>query len=590
MIFTLLLSAAFASAPAGVRPRHLQEEAVVWAVDGDGRVVALADRAAGLWVGEGRLQRLGSLSFIPDQIVAGEHVLVARSDRKGLTAETAWAVMDRSGAGVLKGSHDTPLIAARDTEDGAVLLFHDVLLVARLAEQSVIEIPLPFLGAGGLSLDGNVAVVGGPDGTSLRVGLSDGCALNLGDGPPDDALLASLWRRTALICGAPARLSPERTALADAALAARLEQALDAGDADLIFALGAGDVLESMRPFGDAYPGAVRTREEASVQVDASLVSSSGLTVVVAAPTQGMDLAPWVLGAAAPACVAPVVLAPREAAVATYLSLRVAALRDAGTPCADGLRVAVPGQVGAWKDSLFYVQADGTVKGARSGGVSARRVRLDLAWLTGEADPLFEIAAAPELVPEWHLGPGPAFGPVLDVNGSWIAGAGWDLLRGNARAKRVERVSLPGAVTSIRVRRDGRLEVLAGGHPARVIQETGEIEWSSAPADSAAVVTVERVQMRARPAVDPGPWRAMGSGRLQAAANAGGGTKHLPVSIKYVENRDGGTVVYTELGLLGLDEDGEITWRLTDLVDWVLCDDLIVGATPFGLAGWRLPW
>jgi hypothetical protein len=82
----------------------------------------------------------------------------------------------------------------------------------------------------------------------------------------------------------------------------------------------------------------------------------------------------------------------------------------------------------------------------------------------------------------------------------------------------------------------------------------------------------------------------MGSGRLQASANAGGGTKLLPVTIQRVENREGGTVVYTDLGMLGLDEDGEIAWRLTDVVDWVLCDELIVGATPFGMAGWRLPW
>ena len=217
---------------------------------------------------------------------------------------------------------------------------------------------------------------------------------------------------------------------------------------------------------------------------------------------------------------------------------------------------------------------------------------MDQAWLRAESDPLGKLAQAPELVPDWVEGPGPGFGPILDVDGSWVAGSGWDVLRGPFNAHRIERVAMGGPVSHLRIRRDGRVEVRSGGQLAAVVMESenAAIEWGLAPADSAGAYPIEAPRTRPAPAVDPGPWRLAGDRRLQASAAAGGGTLELPLPIRHVENRAAGTVLYTDLGLFGLDAGGTLTWRLTDPESWVIDGPLLVGTSPFGVAAWRLPY
>jgi hypothetical protein len=120
--------------------------------------------------------------------------------------------------------------------------------------------------------------------------------------------------------------------------------------------------------------------------------------------------------------------------------------------------------------------------------------------------------------------------------------------------------------------------------------EKATVEWGLARADSASAYPIEAPRYRPAPAVDPGPWRLAGDRRLQASASAGGGTLDLPVPIRHVENRTGGTVLYTDLGIFGLDGEGTLTWRLTDAESWVIDGPLVVGTTPFGVAAWRLPY
>jgi hypothetical protein len=590
MLLPLLATVALAAGLDDVRPRQLQGSAAAWATDADGRVVALVDSDDVLWVGSGKLHKLGALSFTPDEVVAGDPLVLSRTDRRGLVGTTDWAVLAPRGGLAKKGTQPGRLIGAAGYDGGAALLFPATLLLVDGRSEQPRAIPLPFTGAREVTHEGDTVLVEASGGERLVVGIADGCPVGLREDVPEDDLTAMLWRETARLCSAPPRLPDARVRRAKVQRDATIEQAIRDGDADLVAALQPPGGAEGLRPSVDAGAGAVRTREEAQVRIDARLQIGGGLTVVHTAPTPGMDLAPWAVGTHAPACAGAVVLAPSDPDVAEHLEGRVQAARAAGMPCAGSLRVARPGEVSAWKDTVFYVEPGGRVRGGRNGGISARRVRMDQAWLRADTDPLGMLAQAPELSPEWSEGPGPGFGPILDVDGSWVAGSGWDVLRGPFNAYRVERVALGGPISHLRVRRDGRIEVRSGGVVGAVVMEQGEVEWGLPLADSAGAYAIEAPRARPRPAVDPGPWRQAGDRRLQASAKVGGGSLELPVPIQHVENRSAGTVLYTELGLFGLDEEGTITWRLTDPESWVVDGPLLVGTTPFGVSAWRLPY
>ncbi len=590
MLAFALLSRARGGGRAARQPQGHPAHAAAWAEDEQGDVVALVDRDGGLWTGRRKLSRLGAVSFVPDRLLYGDRLVLVRSEQAGLTGHAAWAVLRPDGAGAIKGERDAPVREVRATPTGAVLLFPDAVVVVDQDRRESKEIPLPFLHPRDLRVEGGVARVRGPDGRGLTLALTDGCPTDLPAVAPEDALDAVMWREAARVCGAPPRLDDAVIRRARAQRDAAVEEALAAGDADAIIALDPPGGVEGLRPSGKGQLGAVRTREEATVRVAERLLPDAGLVVVHTKPTPGMDLGPWAGTPWAPACVARLVLAPGTLEEAAVLEDRIAAAGARGLACADGLAVAHPGEVSEWKDAVFYVEAGTRVRGGRNGALSPHRVRMDLAWLTGAADPLHTIAAAPELVPEWTVGPGPGFGPILDVDGSWVAGAGWDVVRGPASAQRVDRASLGGPVSGLRVRRDGRMEVVSGGQHALATLETGAVTWVDAPSDSADVYAIQRPRRGPRPAVDPGPWRVVGASTLQGSAKANGKVVELPVAVRDVENRDSGTVVHTDLGLIGLDAEGTITWRLTDPLDWVLVEDRIVGTTPFGVHGWRLPY
>jgi len=590
MLSTLLATTALAAGLDDVRPRRLQEDPAAYAEDAKGRVVALVDRDDVLWVGENRLRSLGALSFTPDTVLAGEPIVLSRTERRGLVGVTDWAVLSPEVGLARKGRRAGRMLGATPTDRGAALLFPDALLLVDAEHEEPRVVPLPFPRAHGLFREGDTVVVEGSGEDLLVVGVEDGCPRGLSEKAPAGELAEMLWRETARLCSAPARTSDARVRRAKVQRDAAIEAAIREGDADLVAALQPPGGAEGLRPSQDTRMGAVRTREEAQVQLAPRLPLGDGLTVVHTAPTPGMDLTPWASGTHAPACVGVVVLAPPDPDVAEHLAGRVEAAREQKLPCAGSLVVARPGEVSEWKDTVFYVEAGGRVRGGRNGGISARRVRMDQAWLQPDSDPLGMLAKSPELVPEWAEGPGPGFGPILDVDGSWVAGSGWDVLRGPFNAYRVERVALGGPVTHLRVRRDGRVEVRSGGVVGAVVMESGDVEWGLTLADSASGYPIEAPRTRPAPAVDPGPWRQAGDRRLQASAKVGGGTLELPVPIRHVENRASGTVLYTDLGLFGLDAEGAITWRLTDPESWVIDGALLVGSTPFGVSAWRLPY
>ena len=592
MLLPLLVTAALASGLDDVRPKALRESPAAFALDADGTVVALVDADDALWVGAGRLRRLGSLSFTPDRIVAGEPLVLSRTERAGLAGSTAWAVLAPRGGLAKKGERAGRLVDSLPLGEGAAILFPDALLLVDLSVDEPRVIPLPFVGARALRLEGDAVVVEGAAGVQLTVGIADACPRGLAETAPEDDLAAMLWRETARLCDAPSRLSDARLRRAKVKRDALVEEAIREGDPERITALRPPGGADALRPSVDTRMGAVRTREDAEVEIAARLEAGDGLTVVHTTPTPGMALAGWVSGPYAPACSATVIFAPSNQEVSDHLRARVQDARDAGMACAGSLLVASPGEVSEWKDPVFYVEPGGRIRGGRNGGISPQRVRLDLAWLRADKDPLGKLAAAPELVPEWAEGPGPGFGPILDVDGSWIAGSGWDILRGPFNAYRVERVPLGGPVSHLRVLRDGRVEVRSGGEIGAVVMEVenAAVEWGRPRADSANAYPIDAPRYRPAPAVDPGPWRLAGDRRLQASAKAGGGTLDLPVPIRHVENRDEGTVLYTDLGIFGLDGEGTLTWRLTDAESWVIDGPLLVGTTPFGVAAWRLPY
>lgn len=590
MLLPLLATVAVASGLEDVRPKELQESPAAYATDADGRVVVLVDNDAGLWVGRNRLRRLGRLSFMPDQITVGDPLVLSRTDRKGLVGTTDWAVLSAGGGLARKGERSGRLLDSVAYDGGAALLFPDALLLVDDASDEPREIPLPFVGALDVQHELDVVIVEGADRARLTVRIQDGCPIGLAEAAPEQDLAAMLWRETARLCSAPPRLPDDRVRRAKVQRDALVEQAVRDGDAALITALQPPGGAEALRPFIDNRMGAVRTREEAQVELSPRLAEGGGLIVVHARPTPGMDLAPWASGTYAPACAGTVVLASADPDVAEHLKARVLAARDAGLPCAGSLLVAQPGEVSDWKDPVFYTESNGRVRGGRNGGISARRVRLDQAWLLEGSDPLADIAQAPELVPEWSEGPGPGFGPILDIDGSWVAGSGWDVLRGPFNAYRVERVPLGGPIDHLRVLRNGRIEVRSGGEIGAVVMEKGTVEWGGRLSDSAGVYPTETPRFRPVPAVDPGPWRLAGDRRLQASAKVGGGTLELPVPVRHAENRENGTVLYTDIGLLGIDEKGSIEWRLTDVESWVVNGALLVGVTPFGVSAWRLPY
>ena len=64
----------------------------------------------------------------------------------------------------------------------------------------------------------------------------------------------------------------------------------------------------------------------------------------------------------------------------------------------------------------------------------------------------------------------------------------------------------------------------------------------------------------------------------------------LGVTIERVLNGRLSSVAVTPVGLVGMGHDGAIAWRLTEIERWIWTGEFVVGTSPFGVHGYRLPF
>ena len=598
----LLTLAALSSATAAdlsqVRPKRLAEAAVV-SVSGDGGRVALVTPEGVVWAGTRRLEVVGELAGPPNGLHMSGGAITAWSTRRaGLCVETTVATFGPDGAASSRVAPGGPRLVM-PIPGGHALLWADHVerIPAQGGEPQVF--PLPPGRAVGLSMANGRLQVDGADGALMRIDLEAGCPTDLPDDDPAMTALARKQLRDARrVCGAPPHLPDRIDAIADVARAARLAEAVRAGDTDALARLGAPTCaqLEALRPVDVDAASAFSTRFDRTLTVAARAQPQRGLGAIVRVSDPGIDLGPWMEGPYAPACAGTLVFWAEEPAIAGYLRQRLTELRTRGGGCADQARVAWPSDVGPFEKEdeddpgeAFYVQPGGGWVGVRRGALSPRMVRLDLARLD-PSDPLHGVAKAPELVPSWTVGPGPGGDLVLDVDRSWVAGAGWDLVRGPPNAIRKERASLLGPVERVQGRADGRFEVVSGGQPARVtLEDGGSVAWTDALSPPGELLPVPDA-LPPKPAVDPGPFRVVGEGRLAARSEAGTVTVTLGLPVQRVLNGRNATAVVTPLGIVGVGRDGTLLWRMTEARQWVFTGDFVVGTSPWGVHGYRLPY
>ncbi len=581
-------------AEAGVYPKKLRDAAALTAKAPDGTVaVALADGS--VWSGRNKLIQVGALPGPASGLhVSGGQVTAWSVARRGLCVETTVSTFGTGTQPATRRRAVAPVTAAR-LSSGHALLWPDQLDL--VSEGGTLRtVPLPLGQPLSVGESGQTVHVDGVSGTLLVVETDTGCPVGLEDDPGLPPLARQRLREAQKVCGIPARLPRAVEDEAAAELDVRQRLAVREGNTQALAMLGGLSCaeVEAHRPGATSHLSAFSTRTDRDLVLDPSLRPSRGLQVVVTNADAALDLVPWLEGSMAPACRHPVAFVGRSDAETAVLQRRIDDAAAAGRGCAEQLRAVPPVFLDALDDerdadtSAVYLQAGSGWRGVRKGALAARMVRMDLARLD-PSDPLYTLAQVSELTPSWSIDPGPA-GPILaDVDGSWVAGAGWDVVRGPPNAIRHERATLLGPIQRLQGRRDGRFEVVAGGQPAQVALEGSEVTWADVAADSTALLPVP-APLPTAPSVDPGPWRISGEGQLSAHTKTGTATVDLGVTIERVLNGRLSSVAVTPVGLVGMGHDGTIAWRLTEIDRWIWTDEFVVGTSPFGIHGYRLPF
>ena len=209
--------------------------------------------------------------------------------------------------------------------------------------------------------------------------------------------------------------------------------------------------------------------------------------------------------------------------------------------------------------------------------------------------------------------------------------SGWDVVAGKVTHDLVNRVGLVGPVRDIVVLPSGLIEAKTGGQPIRV-DFVGPPDlwngWMNGPTvkasieqqlpDNAAMRRALRLKIgRSNEAwcTDLHPKTKNGDlnpkkleeneveppnqliGKDSPAEIMPGQPKmvngnlvvSLPVPAVSTWPIEGGAIVETTFGLVGIDAGGSIRWRLTDVNDWVVSGDWLIAATPWGVRGHRIP-
>lgn len=593
-LLLFLLVSLVGTAEAGVSPKKILESAVLTARAPEGTMAyALTDGS--IWTGQKRLVQVGTLPSPASGLHAsGGQVTAWSTTRTGLCVETTVLTATVGAKPTTRHRPLAPITVAR-LSSGHALLWPDQLdLIAE--DGSLRSLPLPLGKPIAVSESGGTIQVDGVSGVLLAVAPDTGCPLGLQDDPALPPLARKRIRDVRKLCEVPARLPRVVEDEAAAALDIHRRLALREGDTQALGRLGglSCDGVEEHRPEAQSHQSAFSTRTERELDLDPSLRPARGMQVVVTDADAAQDLHPWFEGSMAPACLHPVAFVARSEAEAAVLQGRIDEAAAADRGCADRLQAVSPGFLAPLDDErdagarALYLQAGSGWRGIRKGALTARMVRMDLARLD-PTDRLHTLAQVSELSPSWSIDPGPA-GPILaDVDGSWVAGAGWDVVRGPPNAIRRERTSLLGPVQRLQGRRDGRFEVLAGGQPAQVALEGSEVTWSEVVADSTELLPIPS-PLPAPPAVDPGPWRISGEGQLSARTKTGTAHVNLGVPIERVLNGRLSSVAVTPVGLVGMGHDGAIAWRLTEIDQWIWTGEFVVGTSPLGVHGYRLPY
>lgn len=590
----LLILSELGTAEASVGPRKVVEAAVLTAKAPDGTLaVALADGT--VWSGKKKLVERGTLPGPATGLHASGGLVTAWAvSRRGLCVETTVRTFGGGDEPSTRSRGLAPITAARLSTGHAVLWPDQVDLVS--ADGSVKTVPLPLGRPLSISeADGRIQVEG-VSGTLLEIDPGTLCPVDLEDDSAWSPLARHRVREARKVCEIPPRLPRVVEDEAAAMLDVHRRLAVRQGDPQALAVLGGLSCAEAeaQRPKAQSHQSAFSTRTERKLVLDADLRPARGLQVVVRDADAAMDLAPWVEGSMAPACRHPVAFVGRSLAEAAVLQRRIDEAAAAGRGCSARIRAVAPESLDALDDerdtgtSAVYLQAGAGWRGVRIGALAARMVRMDLARLDA-SDPLHTLALVSELTPSWSADPGPA-GPIIsDVDGSWVAGAGWEVVRGPPNAIRTERATLLGPVQRLQGRRDGRFEVVAGGQPAQVALEGAEVTWAEVSADSTELLPIP-APLPSPPSVDPGPWRISGEGELSARTKTGTARVDLGVAIERVFNGRLSSVAVTPIGLVGMGHDGTIAWRLTEIDRWIWTGEFVVGTSPFGVHGYRLPY
>lgn len=566
-----------------LRPRSLRERAMRRA--GAGGLLAVVDVDGALWTGTKRLHRVAELGSVPTDIVVVEDTVVAWwQERRGLWTRTRLGAWSASGTRLRDDVVDAPVLGETAIGAHLALALPGELLLVPVKGGDIRSVPLPFARPVGVRrVEGGLAI-SRPSGAPLLLGPR-GCPLNpLAPLRPDADPMARVRRwYFDHACGSQAPLPEEVLRLAEAERMAAVRRAVEAGDTVALAAMGVRGkaAVEALRPKKQPDEGRFVARADRIARVAPALLGATG-AVVLLEPDAHMNLEPWVEGPLAPACTARVVLAPKSPATLAALRAARADLLRRGADCANRLEVVDRSQVGEAEWPVLYVAPSGSLLGTRDGAISPLTARLDIARVLVSDDPLAPLARLPDLQPLWQVGSGPGREVVLDIDGGWIAASGWDVIRGTPRGQRIVRVSLDGPVSALTLQPDGRVRVVAGGQRAVVDLDARKVTWGSPAAPDEIAPPPRRADsgawsIRDGMVVRPG-WRGRTAVRVA-----------LPVTPRAVAAMPAGAVVQTDLGLLGLDADGRLVWRLVGARAWRITNGVLVAATPRGIGGYSLP-
>ena len=576
----------------GIKPEKLRAAPVNSEVDG---WVAVVDAEGTLWTAQGRsLKARGQPLPGATGLWAGPQVGLWRVDQQGLVAHSEVRLYDPDEKKVLASlAVDAPLLEVAPMGGGLALLFPGELRAIGLSGKGIEPVPLPASTRSLRPSEGGGLQVEGP-GWSAPLVLDGATGCPTGPFPETGQLADRIGLRAlSLRCQLP--LGPHNPALAASAQVdhdVRVLRAFAEGDGVALAAMGfRGErAIAAYRPQAGALLGRFSTKGQTEQAINPRLLGP-GMTVVLRDPSPLLDLRAFLSGPYAPACAARVVLAPPAAATVGWWEQAVdRTLAALGPGCGPDVLVARPDEVYSAEElrgdaivpEVRYLDASARLMGQRSGAAGAVYVRLDLVRAAGGADPLRTFAELPELNAAWTVGPGPVRQLALDVDGSWVAGVGWDLVRATPDNLRQHHQRFLGPVTDVSPQPDGRFLVRVAGQGVRA--DLDQQRWSPEAAPKAAPT-------QAGPA-NPGVWLLEGGVAMRPDPKRKGQlcrVEKLGLPVSRIQANGEGAILETPLGLVGVAADCTPQWRAVDVADHVVSQRFLILASPDGVRGYLIP-